>query len=133
MFFATLPFGFVQFKEFLKTNYQKNIKFYFSWIVMFLVVAVMLPIFLNMAKHILLLANQSMLADGATILNPRQFMPKEYLTFLPTGIRFVFYILSKIFIPTISVILPITVLGTIWINNKNNVFYNFLQKVVHTN
>ena len=20
-----------------------------------------------------------------------------------------------------------------WINNKNNVFYNFLQKVVHTN
>lgn len=123
MFFATLPFGFVQFKEFLKTNYQKNFKFYFSWIVMFLVVAVMLPIFLNMAKHILLLANQSMLADGATILNPRQFMPKEYLTFLPTGIRFVFYILSKIFIPTISVILPFTVLGTIWINNKNNVFY----------
>ena len=123
MLFATLPFGIIQFKEFLKTNHRKNFKFWFGWLLVFLAVIAMLPIFLNMAKHILLLANQSMLADGATILNPRQFMPKEYLIFLPTGIKFVFYILSKIFIPTISVILPITILGTIWFNNKNQDFY----------
>lgn len=123
MLFATLPFGIIQFREFLKTSQKKNLKFWLYWLVILSITLAMLPIFFKMAKHILLLANQSMLADGATILNSRQFVPNEFLCFLPNGIKFVFYILEKIFIPTVSVIIPTTILGTVWFNNKNNDFY----------
>ena len=104
-----LPLGIYQIYKLIITGelkkQLKTWKFYFWWIISFIPVILLLPMLLNMAKHIGIYSSQTNLADGISVFG--QNAPDGFMPYLSDGVfnyaRVAIYYAVRYVLPMLAV------------------------------